>query len=154
MKFIDEARIIIRSGSGGAGRVSFRREKFVPFGGPDGGDGGKGGSVVFRPKSGLNTLLDFRYTRCYVAGDGKSGGGGCRTGANGEDCVIDVPFGTLVKDAETGETFADINCEKTVFIALRGGRGGKGNHFFRSATNQVPRMSQPGVPGRVRDIIL
>jgi GTPase len=154
MKFIDEVKIYIKSGSGGPGSVSFRREKFVPKGGPDGGDGGFGGSVIFVPDINMSTLLDFKYKRRYIAGDGEGGSGSTSTGADGKDCFIKVPVGTLIKDFETNEILFDIDSNSKKFVALKGGRGGKGNAFFKSATNQTPRKAQPGEAGESRDIVL
>jgi GTP-binding protein len=146
MRFIDIAKIYIKSGAGGAGAVSFRREKFVPFGGPDGGNGGKGGDVVFVGTRELTTLLDFRFISRYIAKNGGNGSGSTSTGANGADLLVKVPVGTLVKNLETEEILADISEDGQRFIVLKGGRGGKGNDFFKSATNQAPEKAQPGEP--------
>ncbi len=154
MKFIDTAKIIIRSGKGGPGMVSFRREKYVPKGGPDGGNGGKGGDVVFRTDSHMNTLLDFKYKRHFFAENGAPGGTKKMFGKNGADMVIKVPCGTIIKNAETGEIIADLTDEGDEVVALRGGKGGKGNWEFRSATNQTPRYAEPGLPGEEMEVVL
>ncbi len=154
MRFIDSVKIYIRSGNGGPGAVSFRREKFIPFGGPDGGNGGKGGSVIFKGTKDMLTLLDFRFISRYIATNGGQGGSSTSTGADGSDCVIKIPVGTLVKDIETNEILCDINEDEMEFIALKGGRGGKGNDFFKSATNQAPRKAQPGLEGQAREVYL
>lgn len=154
MKFIDIAKIYIKSGSGGAGAVSFRREKFVPFGGPDGGDGGRGGNVIFKATKDLNTLLDFKYISRYIAKNGGQGAGKCSTGADGKDCIVKVPVGTLVKDIETEEVILDIDEDGKEVLFLKGGRGGKGNNFFKSPTNQAPKKSQPGEPGEEMNVVL
>jgi GTP-binding protein len=154
MKFIDTAKIIIRSGKGGPGMVSFRREKYVPKGGPDGGNGGKGGDVVFQTDSHMNTLLDFKYKRHFFAENGAPGGTKKMFGKNGADMVIKVPCGTIIKNAETGEIIADLTDEGDEVVALRGGKGGKGNWEFRSATNQTPRYAEPGLPGEEMEVVL
>lgn len=146
-KFIDQAIIEVRSGKGGAGCVSFRREKYVPRGGPDGGDGGKGGDVIIRVSEQRRTLLDFTSKKIYKAGNGKPGGKSNRFGADGADCVLLVPRGTLVVNDETGECLADLTLhDQEIHIAV-GGRGGKGNAHFATATHQTPRFAQPGEPG-------
>ncbi len=154
MKFIDTAKIIIRSGKGGPGMVSFRREKFVPKGGPEGGNGGKGGNVVFLADGHMNTLLDFKYKRHFFAQNGDPGGIKKMFGKNGNDLIIKVPCGTLVKDAETGEILADLTDAGDEYVALKGGKGGKGNWEFRSPTNQTPRYAEPGLPGEEAEVIL
>ncbi|MBV8970684.1 MAG: GTPase ObgE, partial [Sphingomonadaceae bacterium] len=139
MKFLDQAKIYLRSGAGGDGAVSFRREKFVEFGGPDGGDGGKGGDIVFESVAGLNTLIDFRYTQHFKAERGHHGMGRERTGASGTDLVIKVPVGTQVIDDEDGETLlADFTAPGQRLTLLRGGEGGRGNTFFKTSTNRAP----------------
>jgi GTP-binding protein len=146
MKFVDEVTFAIASGHGGAGAVSFRREKYIPRGGPDGGDGGKGGSVVFRSTFSRNTLVDFRFNKVYRGGDGKPGGARDMTGHNGDDTILLVPVGTAIHDAETGELLADLMREGDEW-RLAGGRGGKGNHFFATATHRTPTHAQEGEPG-------
>jgi GTP-binding protein len=147
MKFLDEAKIYIRSGNGGNGCVSFRREKFIEFGGPNGGDGGKGGDVVAQAVDGLNTLIDFRYQQHFKAGNGKGGMGKDRHGADGADVVLKVPAGTQIYD-EDGETpLADLTRVGERAILLRGGNGGFGNTHFKSSTNRAPRRANPGQPG-------
>ncbi len=147
MKFIDSAEIYVRSGDGGRGHVSFRREKFVPKGGPDGGNGGKGGSIIFVATSDLNTLLDFHYKRKFLADNGNPGEKANRTGKDGKDLKIQVPIGTMIYNAETNELMADLTTDKQKAIIARGGRGGLGNSNFATPTNQAPRYAQPGEPG-------
>lgn len=154
MKFIDEAIIQIRSGNGGSGAVSFRREKYIPRGGPDGGNGGKGGSVVFTADRNLSTLIDFQYKRIYEAPRGQPGEGGNRDGASSPNIEIRVPLGTTFWDAKSNELLADLNQDKQEYVALKGGRGGKGNHFFRSSTYQAPLFAQPGEKGEFREVRL
>lgn len=146
--FADSARIYIKSGKGGDGHVSFRRELFVPDGGPDGGDGGKGGDIIFEVDKGLNTLTDFRHVRKYAAQNGEEGGKRNQHGKDGEDLVIKVPEGTIIKDDETGKIIADMSGEHQREVILRGGRGGKGNQHFATSTMQVPRYAKPGVPAK------
>lgn len=149
--FVDEVRILVASGRGGDGAVSFRREKYVPFGGPDGGDGGRGGSVVFRVRPNVKTLAHLRMRREYRAGNGERGHGARRHGRDGEDVVIDVPPGTVVRDAATGEILKDFGREEqSEWVCLEGGRGGKGNWHFRSSRNQAPRYAQSGEEGQER----
>ena len=154
MKFVDEATIEVLAGKGGDGCLSFRREKFVPRGGPDGGDGGRGGDVVLVADGGINSLTQFRYKRKFSAVDGKGGAGRNRTGAGGEDCRIRVPAGTLVFDADTKERITDINRSDTTFVVAQGGRGGVGNMRFKSSTNRAPRRTVPGTPGDARTLRL
>ena len=154
MKFIDEARIYVKAGDGGKGCVSFRREKFVPKGGPDGGDGGKGGDVIVKAVSGRQTLLDLKYRQHHIARRGGSGEGSNRTGRGSEDVWIAVPVGTIVKDADTGETLADLTVDGQSFIVARGGIGGKGNAHFATATHRAPRFAQEGIPGEERRVLL
>ena len=151
--FIDKAIIQIKGGNGGNGAVSFHREKYVAAGGPDGGDGGRGGNVVFVAQDGTNTLADFRYKRKFKAEPGQNGGSGRCFGKAGADCVIPVPRGTLVYDNETGRLMADMSGDEP-FIAARGGRGGWGNSHFATPTRQVPRFAKPGVPGEAFEIRL
>ena len=145
--FADSARIIIKSGKGGDGHVSFRREKYVPNGGPDGGDGGKGGDVIFQVDEGLNTLTDFRHRRKYAAENGEEGRKRNCHGKNGADIIVKVPAGTIIRDAETDKVIADMSGDNTRQIILRGGRGGKGNQNYATATMQAPKYTQPGQPG-------
>ncbi len=147
MHFIDEATITVRSGDGGRGCVSFRREKYVPRGGPDGGNGGNGGGVVIRVSRHLSTLLDFRYRRVFKAKRGQHGKGKNMHGGNAPDLVIPVPPGTVVHDAGTGEMLADLTREGDTMLAAKGGRGGRGNASFATSTNQAPDRAQPGMPG-------
>ena len=151
MKFVDETSLTVRGGDGGHGCVSFRREKFVPRGGPDGGDGGDGGSVYLRGDSRLNTLADFRSQRHFQAQRGADGSGRNRKGAQGEDVVINVPIGTLVRDGETDELIADITDGRRALVA-RGGFHGLGNARFKSSTNRAPRQSTPGSQGESRTL--
>ena len=148
MHFLDQAKIFVRSGSGGPGAVSFRREKFIEYGGPDGGDGGKGGNIVFEAVPGLNTLIDFRYTQHFRAKRGTGGAGSNRTGANAPDLVIKVPVGTqLLADDEDRTLLADLTLEGQRVVLLEGGMGGRGNASYKSSTNRAPRQHQPGIEG-------
>jgi GTPase len=148
MHFLDQAKIFVRSGAGGAGAVSFRREKFIEFGGPDGGDGGKGGDIVFEAVPGLNTLIDFRYTQHFRAPRGKGGAGSNRTGAGGPDLVIKVPVGTqILADDEDRTLIADLTVDGQRVVLLEGGMGGRGNASYKSSTNRAPRQHQTGTPG-------
>ncbi|RYZ75614.1 MAG: GTPase ObgE [Proteobacteria bacterium] len=153
MKFVDEVSITVRSGKGGPGMVSFRSESMAPRGGPDGADGGRGGSVIFRVANHLNSLLKYRFKNKFYAPNGTSGGRRNMTGADGQDLILAVPPGTIVKDRETGQILYDLS-EVGDTIFLEGGRGGKGNHFFRTATNQAPEHAQPGEDGVTREIML
>lgn len=146
--FIDYVKINCRSGKGGAGSAHLRREKFVPKGGPDGGDGGRGGNIIVKGNRQLWTLLHLRYTRHVIAEAGKSGGKQQRTGAAGKDVPIEVPLGTVVKDAETGQVVAEVTEHDQSVVILEGGRGGLGNTHFKSSTRQTPRYAQPGEPGQ------
>ena len=152
--FADRAKIIIRSGKGGDGHVSFRRELYVPNGGPDGGDGGKGGDVIFEVDKGLNTLTDYRHRRKFHAQDGEPGGKRRCHGANGGDIILKVPEGTVVTEAQSGKVIADMSGENTRQIILRGGRGGKGNMHYATATMQVPKDAQPGQPAQELEVKL
>jgi GTP-binding protein len=154
MKFVDEARLRIQAGNGGRGCVSFRREKFVPFGGPDGGDGGDGGSVYLRAVPGINTLADFRIERTFRAESGKAGSGNDCSGRSGADLFIPVPVGTIVRDAETQEQLGDLTREGETLLVARGGKGGWGNTHFKSSTNRAPRQFGPGLPGERRQLEL
>ena len=146
--FADNAKIFIKSGKGGDGHVSFRKELFVPAGGPDGGDGGKGGDIIFEVDPGLNTLTDFRHVRKYVARDGEQGGKKRCHGANAENLVIKVPEGTVIKDFESGKVVADMSGENRREVILKGGKGGLGNMHFATSTMQVPKYAQPGQPAQ------
>ena len=146
--FADRARIFIRAGKGGDGHVSFRREKYVPDGGPDGGDGGKGGDVIFVVDEGLNTLTDFRHITKYRAQDGEPGGKRNCHGANGADVVLKVPPGTVIKDSETGKVILDMADKKEPVVLLKGGRGGRGNRNYVTSTMQAPKYAQPGQPAK------
>lgn len=152
--FVDYVKIFGRSGKGGAGSRHFRREKFVEFGGPDGGDGGNGGSIVLRGNSQYWTLIHLKYQRHIFAGDGESGSGARSTGKNGADVVIDVPLGTIARDAETGEIVCEVTEQGQRAVLLKGGRGGLGNWHFKTSTNQAPRYAQPGEPRQEGAFIL
>ncbi|MCC5013677.1 MULTISPECIES: Obg family GTPase CgtA [Legionella] len=154
MKFVDEALIKVDAGNGGHGCLSFRREKFVPFGGPDGGDGGDGGSVVLEANANLNTLVDFRYQRHYKAENGQPGMGGNCTGKKGDDCVIQVPVGTMVFDVDTGELLGDIKQAGERLLVAQGGFHGLGNTRYKSSVNRAPRQTSPGTPGESRHLRL
>jgi len=154
MKFIDETKIYVKAGDGGRGCVSFRREKFVPHGGPDGGNGGRGGDVIIRAESSHRTLLDLKYKQHHVAKHGGHGEGSNRTGKNSPDVEIIVPIGTLVKDADTGLLLADLAVEGQSCIVAKGGAGGRGNAWFATSTNQAPRHAQGGIKGEERWINL
>ena len=152
--FADSAKIFIKSGKGGDGHVSFRRELFVAAGGPDGGDGGKGGDIIFEVDEGLNTLTDFRMKRKYVAGDGEPGGKRKCHGADAKSLTLKVPEGTVIKDFETGKVIADMSGENKREVILRGGKGGFGNMNFATATMQVPKFAKPGQPGKEMFVLL
>ncbi|MEM8487829.1 MAG: GTPase ObgE [Bacteroidota bacterium] len=154
MKFVDYVTILVRSGKGGGGCVSFRREKYNPHGGPDGGDGGKGGSVILHGDKQLYTLLDLRYNRHHFAGPGKSGGSRDMTGADGDDIILRVPIGTIAKDRDTNEVLGEVGEHGQEVVLVKGGRGGKGNAFFKSSVRQAPKFSQPGEDNEERNIIL
>ncbi len=154
MKFVDYVTITVRSGHGGPGSVAFRREKFEPKGGPAGGDGGEGGSVVLVGDENLYTLLDLRYNRHHFASSGMPGEGGNRKGKDGEDIVLRVPPGTVARDSDTAEIIAEVNNPGDRVLLVRGGRGGRGNSFFKSSTNQAPRHAQPGEEGEERNVTL
>ena len=151
--FVDTAKITVRSGNGGNGVVSFHREKYVANGGPDGGDGGRGGNIVVEVNDHMSTLMDFRYKRKYAAGSGADGAGKRCTGKDGEDLIIRVPRGTIIRDAETREIIQDMS-RTDRFILCRGGRGGWGNQHFATPTRQVPRFAKAGLPGEARDVVL
>lgn len=152
--FVDYVKIFCRSGKGGAGSLHFRREKYIPKGGPDGGDGGRGGNIILRGNAQLWTLLHLRYTKHLYAEDGVSGGKNQLTGAAGNDVYIDVPLGTVAYTAEEHEQMAEITEDKQEIVLLKGGRGGKGNAFFKSATQQAPKFAQPGEPAQEQWITL
>lgn len=151
--FIDKARITVKAGNGGNGVVAFHREKYVAAGGPDGGDGGKGGSVILQVDDNLSTLMDFRYKRKYAAPSGMDGEGGRRSGKDGANLIIKVPRGTLVRDAETNEIIKDMS-DGEPYVLCKGGRGGWGNHHFATPTRQVPRFAKSGIPGETHDVVL
>ncbi len=146
--FIDHIRIFCRSGKGGAGSVHFRREKYLPKGGPDGGDGGRGGHIILKGNRNLWTLLHLRYMKHISAGDGEPGKGGLKTGACGKDMIVEVPLGTIVKDTENETLLLEITTHDEMKILIEGGRGGLGNNHFKSPTNQTPRYAQPGEPAK------
>ena len=154
MQFIDRARIICKAGDGGHGKSAFRREKFVPKGGPSGGDGGRGGNVVFRVDANMNTLLDFRYHRKFTAENGENGDIKNQYGKNAPDCIVKVPPGTIVKDQATGKQLADLTEVGEEAIVLKGGRGGRGNAKFANAANRAPTFAEFGEPGEAKDLIL
>ncbi|WP_303720454.1 GTPase ObgE [Malonomonas rubra] len=154
MKFVDQVRIEVKAGDGGRGCLSFRREKFIPHGGPDGGDGGKGGDVYFIVDSGMSTLLDYRYMSHYKAKNGAPGMGKNMHGKNGESLELRVPPGTLVFDDETGELLTDLTDPDQKVLFLAGGQGGRGNARFATSTNRAPRYTQPGIPGEVKQLRL
>ncbi len=152
--FIDTAKIFVKSGDGGNGAISFRREKYIAFGGPDGGDGGKGASVILAADPNMTTLLDFTYKRKYVAEKGVDGSGSKCYGRNGEDLIIKVPMGTIIKDADSGKIMADLSHANDRYIVAKGGKGGKGNVKFTTPTRQAPDFAEPGMPGEERWIKL
>ncbi len=154
MKFVDEAVMKVQAGNGGRGCVSFRREKFIPFGGPDGGDGGNGGSVWLQAVEGINTLADFRIRRTYKAKNGQGGSGNDCTGRGGEDLYVKVPVGTTVVDEETGEQLGDLAVGGQLLKVAAGGKGGFGNQRFKSSTNRAPRQFGSGLPGEKRELRL
>lgn len=152
--FADRARIFVQSGKGGDGHVSFRREKYVPNGGPDGGDGGNGGSVIFEVDDGLNTLTDYRHVRKYRAQDGENGSKRNCRGKNGEDLILKVPEGTVIKEAESGKVVADMSGDNRRFVLLKGGHGGNGNQHYATSTMQAPKYAQPGQPSRELELLM
>ncbi len=152
--FADRARIYVRSGKGGDGHVSFRREKYVPNGGPDGGDGGRGGDVIFEVDEGLNTLIDFRHIRKYKAGDGEPGGKKNCRGRDGDDILIKVPRGTVIMEAQSGQVITDMSGENRRVTLLKGGRGGNGNQHYATSTMQAPKYAQPGQPAQELELLL
>lgn len=154
MQFVDYVKVYVKAGDGGRGCVSFRREKYVPRGGPNGGDGGRGGHIIFKASRELNTLLDLRYQREYKAKRGQHGMGKKMHGKNGEDRIIPVPVGTVIKDADTEEVLADIDSEGVETIIAKGGRGGQGNAHFATPTRQAPKFAQPGEEGEEENLII
>lgn len=152
MRFIDEAKLKVQAGNGGRGCVSFRREKFVPFGGPDGGDGGHGGSVYLRAVEGMNTLADYRIARTYRGENGEGGSGNDCTGHGGADIYVPVPVGTVVSDLATGEELGDLMAAGQTLLVAKGGKGGWGNTRFKSSTNRTPRKAGLGLPGEKREL--
>jgi GTP-binding protein len=152
--FVDYIKVHIASGKGGQGSTHLRREKFVPKGGPDGGDGGRGGHIIFQGNKNLWTLFHLKFKRHFSAGHGGSGGKQTSTGADGEDIIVDVPLGTVIKDTETGAVIKEITEDQEKFIAAKGGKGGMGNAHFKSATNQTPRYAQTGLPGEEKNLTL
>lgn len=152
--FIDKVKVFVKSGKGGDGAVSFRREKYVPLGGPDGGDGGKGGDIIFVVDTGMTTLLDFKYKKKFRAEDGENGGTSKCYGKDGEDLVIRVPMGTIIREQESNKIVADLSKKDDRFIMLRGGKGGKGNVKFCTPTRQAPHFAEPGMPGEEMAIVL
>ncbi|MEG1447827.1 MAG: GTPase ObgE [Oscillospiraceae bacterium] len=151
--FVDKVKILVRAGKGGDGAIAFHREKYVAAGGPDGGDGGKGGNIVLVPDTNLSTLVDFKYKKKFIAKNGENGGGKNCSGRSGEDLTIKVPVGTVVKDANSGRIMADVSTAESVVIA-KGGRGGWGNAHFATPTRQIPRFSKPGLDGEEFDLVL
>ena len=152
--FVDYIKVHIASGKGGQGSTHLRREKFVPKGGPDGGDGGRGGHIIFQGNKNLWTLFHLKFKRHFSAGHGGSGGKQTSTGADGEDIIVEVPLGTVIKDSETGAVLKEITENQEKFIAAKGGKGGMGNAHFKSATNQTPRYAQTGLPGEEKNLTL
>ncbi|NME82167.1 GTPase ObgE [Clostridium sp. SM-530-WT-3G] len=152
--FIDKVKIFVKSGNGGDGAITFRREKYVPLGGPDGGDGGKGGSIIFKVDTGITTLLDFKYKKKFVAECGGNGSGSKCYGKDGEDLIIKVPMGTIIREAESNKIIADLSHKDDELVLLKGGKGGKGNTKFATATKQAPHYAEPGMPGDELNVIL
>ena len=152
--FTDYVKVFVTSGNGGRGSMHLHREKFVPKGGPDGGDGGRGGNIIVRGNKNLWTLIHFKFEKHFRAGHGQDGGSNRSTGADGKDIFLDIPLGTLIKNAETGEILCEITQDKEEKVILKGGKGGLGNWHFRSATNQTPRYAQPGIEGEELEILL
>ena len=152
--FVDRARIYVRSGKGGDGHISFRREKYIPTDGPDGGDGGRGGDVIIEVDEGLNTLIDYRNVRKYKAQDGEPGGKKNCRGKDGKDIVLKVPQGTVIKEAESGRVIVDMSGENRRVVLLEGGRGGNGNQHYATSTMQAPKYAQPGKPAKELELLL
>lgn len=151
MKFVDEARITVESGKGGPGKVSFRRDKLVARGGPDGGDGGRGGSVIFKATSHLNSLLGLKFKNSFKASDGKPGGASRHTGSDGDDVILEFPIGTIIREIGSDNSL-ELAVDGQEYVYLKGGRGGKGNNFFKNSVNQAPMFAQPGEPGEKKEI--
>lgn len=154
MQFVDQVKVYVKAGNGGRGCVSFRREKYIPKGGPDGGDGGRGGHIILKAKEDINTLLDIRYQQFYRAENGQHGKGKDMHGRNGKDRIIPVPVGTVIKEAESGEILYDLTENNEAYTAARGGKGGLGNAYFKRATRQAPRFAQPGETGEEKTLLL
>ncbi len=154
MKFLDKAKIHIKAGDGGNGSASFRREKYIEFGGPNGGDGGRGGDVIFRAVPNVNTLIDYRFKTNFAAGRGENGMGKMRTGASGETLILPVPTGTVILSENEEIEYADMNTDGMEYLAARGGNGGWGNLHFKSPTNRAPRQANDGLPGEERTVVL
>ncbi|MDR0449433.1 MAG: GTPase ObgE [Rickettsiales bacterium] len=154
MKFLDVAKIIVKAGDGGNGSASMRHEKYIEYGGPDGGDGGRGGDVVFRAVRNVNTLIDYRYKRNFNAENGKGGSGKQRTGASGDDLILDVPTGTMILSENLQVVYADLDKDGMLYRAARGGNGGWGNLHFKSPTNRAPTQANEGLPGEERTLVL
>lgn len=152
--FIDTAKVLVKSGRGGDGAISWRREKYVPLGGPDGGDGGKGGDIVFYVDTGITTLLDFKYKRKFKAPDGENGGTSKCYGKDGENLYIKVPMGTIIREFQSNKIVADLSHKDDKFTLLRGGKGGKGNAKFATPTRQAPNYAEPGMPGEEMEVKL
>ncbi|OOM82210.1 GTPase Obg [Clostridium puniceum] len=152
--FIDKAKIFVKSGNGGDGAITFRREKYVPLGGPDGGDGGKGGSIIFQVETGITTLLDFKYKKRFIAEAGGNGSGAKCYGKDGQNLVIKVPMGTIIREAVSNKIVADLSHKGQELVLLKGGKGGKGNVKFATATKQAPHYAEPGMPGDELNLIL
>ncbi|MCH2479916.1 MAG: GTPase ObgE [Flavobacteriales bacterium] len=152
--FVDYVKINVKSGSGGKGSTHLRREKYIPKGGPDGGDGGRGGHVIFRANPQLWTLFTFKFKRHFKAGDGGDGSGSRKSGSQGKDVIVEVPYGTIIKDSISNEVIEEINKDNTELIILEGGLGGRGNFHFKSSTNQTPRYSQKGISGKEMNLVL
>ena len=152
--FIDTAKVFVKSGDGGDGAITFRREKYVPLGGPDGGDGGRGGSIIFQVETGITTLLDFKYKKRFVAEEGGRGSGQKCYGRDGQDLFIKVPMGTIIREEETNKIIADLSHKGQELVLCRGGKGGKGNTKFATATKQAPHYAEPGMPGDELNILL
>ncbi len=152
--FVDYVKINVKSGSGGKGSTHLRREKYIPKGGPDGGDGGRGGHVIIRANPQLWTLFTFKFKKHFKAGDGGDGSGSRKSGSQGKDVIVEVPYGTIIKDSISNEVIEEINKDNTELIILEGGLGGRGNFHFKSSTNQTPRYSQKGIPGKEMNLVL
>ena len=152
--FVDYVKINVKSGSGGKGSTHLRREKYIPKGGPDGGDGGRGGHIIIRANSQLWTLFTFKFKKHFKAGDGGDGSGSRKSGSKGKDVIVEVPYGTIIKDSISNEVIEEINKDNTELIILEGGLGGRGNFHFKSSTNQTPRYSQKGISGKEMNLVL